>query len=451
MKHIVVVISVFFFVQLQIMSQSCLPDGINFYSQADIDNFQTNYPNCTEIEGNVTIGNDGYLTDINSLNGLNVVTSIGGDLHIITNENLTSFSGLDALEYIGGKFTIEDNDAITDFTGFGSLVTIDGDFYIVENDNLSNFSGMNSLTNINGVFEIGHNLTLSAFTGLSALTSTGGLEMNYIHNMPDMDGLSGLTQVNGDLIINSCNGLLSFTGLTVLEEVSGSFNISDNAELASMSGLESLTTVGVDFNFGNNNKLASLVGLSSISSIGGNLQIAGFDILQNLNGLEALTSIGGELYISGNNQLTSIEGIANIEAQSITSLVVRYNPMLSECEVTSICDYLQIPGGDVTILSNASGCSSEAEVNASCATSIVDHVGEMQFYCYPNPADKEITIKLEEETKLQNVSIYNLLGENVLTKYSTGKTVDVSALSKGLYLIEITTSNGKSLNKIVIE
>jgi len=49
-------------------SQSCLPDGIEFYSQSEIDNFQTNYPNCTEIEGDVAITG----LDIYNLNGLSV-------------------------------------------------------------------------------------------------------------------------------------------------------------------------------------------------------------------------------------------------------------------------------------------------------------------------------------------------------------------------------------------
>jgi S-formylglutathione hydrolase FrmB len=53
---------------------SCLPQGITFTNQAQIDNFQTNYPGCTEIEGDVTIAGD----DITNLNGLSVLTSIGG-------------------------------------------------------------------------------------------------------------------------------------------------------------------------------------------------------------------------------------------------------------------------------------------------------------------------------------------------------------------------------------
>ncbi len=33
------------------IAQPCLPEGITFTTQAQIDNFQINYPGCTEIEG----------------------------------------------------------------------------------------------------------------------------------------------------------------------------------------------------------------------------------------------------------------------------------------------------------------------------------------------------------------------------------------------------------------
>jgi hypothetical protein len=47
---------------------ACLPEGITFTTQEQIDNFQANYPYCTEIEGDVIIGY--YLSsDISNLNG----------------------------------------------------------------------------------------------------------------------------------------------------------------------------------------------------------------------------------------------------------------------------------------------------------------------------------------------------------------------------------------------
>jgi hypothetical protein len=34
-----------------VFSQGCLPEGITFTTQEEIDNFQTNYLGCTRIEG----------------------------------------------------------------------------------------------------------------------------------------------------------------------------------------------------------------------------------------------------------------------------------------------------------------------------------------------------------------------------------------------------------------
>ena len=44
--------------QANVFSQGCLPEGITFTTQQQINDFQTNYPGCTEIEGDVEILND---------------------------------------------------------------------------------------------------------------------------------------------------------------------------------------------------------------------------------------------------------------------------------------------------------------------------------------------------------------------------------------------------------
>ena len=88
------------------ISQPCLPQGITFYTQAQVDNFQVNHPNCTQIEGDVGIW--GY--EINNLDSLIVLTSIGGDLNIYSNasnNHLTNLSGLDNVNSIGGNLKID--------------------------------------------------------------------------------------------------------------------------------------------------------------------------------------------------------------------------------------------------------------------------------------------------------------------------------------------------------
>ena len=132
--QILITVSLLIFTSNLFSQTSCLPEGIAFYSQEQIDNFQINYPGCTEIEGYVTIFGD----DINNLQGLDVLTSIGGFVSIIWNNSLTSLTGLEGLTSIGGDLSIHDNYSLPSLIGLeniapGSIENIS----IFNNPNLS--------------------------------------------------------------------------------------------------------------------------------------------------------------------------------------------------------------------------------------------------------------------------------------------------------------------------
>ena len=105
MKKLSLLIILALTIQFTLSAQSCLPEGIGFYTQAEIDDFQTNYPNCTEIEGGVWITGG----EISNLNGLFFLTSIGEDLLISGNAALTSLAGLNNLTFLGGELLIIHN------------------------------------------------------------------------------------------------------------------------------------------------------------------------------------------------------------------------------------------------------------------------------------------------------------------------------------------------------
>jgi len=111
------------------------PTDLNFNSQADIDNFATDYPGCTQITGDVIIqGNT-----ITSLDGLNGITHIGGRLQIIIADNLTNVDGLSSLVSIGTFIDIYLNDSLTDLSGLANVVFGPGfgSIVIEANSNLS--------------------------------------------------------------------------------------------------------------------------------------------------------------------------------------------------------------------------------------------------------------------------------------------------------------------------
>ena len=77
MKNLLLLFVATLFISITAISQSpCLPEGIIFTTQEQIDSFQINYPGCLEIEGNVLIeGND-----ISNLDALYILSGIGGYL-----------------------------------------------------------------------------------------------------------------------------------------------------------------------------------------------------------------------------------------------------------------------------------------------------------------------------------------------------------------------------------
>src|SRR5690606_19456474 len=99
----------------------CPPGGITFSSQAEIDAFATNYPNCTET-GYLSISGS-TITDLSPLSNL---TSIGGYLNIYNNSNLTNLDGLSNLTSIGGFLDIYNNSNLTNLDGLSNLTSVGG-------------------------------------------------------------------------------------------------------------------------------------------------------------------------------------------------------------------------------------------------------------------------------------------------------------------------------------
>ena len=168
-----------------IYSQPCLPEGITFTTQEQIDNFQTNYPGCTEIEGNVTISDNGS-GNITNLNGLSVLTYIGGDFYIGSyyngdNPSLMTLSGLENLTSVGGHVRIRYNVAITSLDGLENLNTVGGRLSIYNNDTLNNLSGLEGLNSIGYTLSISENNILTSLAGLYNLSSIGGI-LSIVNN-----------------------------------------------------------------------------------------------------------------------------------------------------------------------------------------------------------------------------------------------------------------------------
>ena len=435
-------------IQASVLSQPCLPEGITFTTQAQIDNFQTNYPNCTEIEGHVEItGND-----ITNLNGLNVLIAFGGGLSIgdyyIGNPILTSLTGLDNVTSIGGNLLIRYNDALTSLTGLGNLTSIGGNLEI-GNPVLTSLTGLGNLTSIGGNLEIG-NSVLTSLTGLDNLTSIGGcVVITSNAALTSLSGLGNLTSIGGYLFIMDNAVLSSLIGLDNLTSIGGHVEIRFNNALTSLIGLDNVTSVSELLIFGNF-ALTSLTGLDNLTSIEGYLYIWNNYALTSLTALDNITSIEEDLSIKNNVALTNLSGIDNIDAASIDNLYIFGNISLSTCEVESICNYLASPNGVIEIHDNATGCNNKAEVEVACESGVPNINFESAFSIYPNPAEKEIFICCKNGVKIKEINIYNQIGQKVLHEKRITITIDVSMLMQGMYIIELVSEEFKIREKLMI-
>ncbi len=69
---------------------------------------------------------------------------------------------------------------------------------------------------------------------------------------------------------------------------------------------------------------------------------------------------------------------------------------------------------------------------------------------YPNPATKYLTISNSEGKQINNITLFNQLGQIVLFERSKFENIDISILEQGIYIIEIVTNDEKTFrNKII--
>ncbi|NPD46920.1 MULTISPECIES: T9SS type A sorting domain-containing protein [unclassified Lentimicrobium] len=306
-------------------SQSCLPGDNYFSTQADIDNFLINHPDCTTIEGNLMIMGD----DITNLNGLQNISTFESGFWIDTCPLLENLSGIENVSYVG------------DYLEVASLP-------LVENiDELSNVT----------------------FVG-------GALD---VMNMPLITNLNGLEN-----IVSSPTHLLLWSNPS-LTDIEGARN------------LQSITTL---------------------------------------------------LSIKYNTLLSDISPLQNIDLSELSSLTIKENPQLSSCHINSICLALEQETISFTIENNLNGCNTIEEIESSCSQSISTDIEPDFFSFYPNPAQCEIVFSHD---KSKNIQIFNQLGQLSFSQENITKSLNISTLEPGIYIINIESSNYFQKGKLIIQ
>ncbi len=329
-----------FFISHEGLAQGCLPEGITFGSQAQIDNFKSDYPGCTQIEGDVSITKEGW-GNVYNLDSLNILTDIGGDLTIY-NTGLINLKGLENLQKINGTIRIMDNSLLTSLSGLENIdKSAVKDLFIHDNTSLAvcDFEWVcEYLSSPNGSVNIYQNAP--GCENPPELASNCGIQLpclpygnyyffsqaevdSFLADYPDCSDLQGSVSIHGSDIVD-------LSGLSQVTSISGNLNIGNdygdsavgNPLLSSLTGLENLTEIGGTLMIiRKNESLSNLDGLDNLTSIGGALLIGisyshtarNIEALTNIKALSNLTSVGGQLYISS-TWLTNLEGLENLSS-----------------------------------------------------------------------------------------------------------------------------------------
>lgn len=305
-------------------AQSCLPNGITFSNQAQINNFPTNYPGCTSIAGDVRINGN----NITNLNGLSAITTIEGSFTLYNCPLLTNVNGLSNLK-IANSVNIFSMDALANLSGLGQLTEVKTWMAISNIKSLVSLEGLGNLVSVGEGFMVSLNPALESLNGLDKLTSVGGrLAVTDLPKLKGLEGLPQLASVGGDFELYGLPLLKDLNGLANLTSIAGNFSLSNMPALTNLDGLDHLTTIGGTLNVSSNPQLTRLTDFKALLSLGG-IYLTNNPVLSNVNGLEKIKTIKSQgISLYGNPALSNLDGLQNITTV-VGSVQLAGSPLLT--------------------------------------------------------------------------------------------------------------------------
>lgn len=410
----------------------CLPYGNYFlYSQEDVDNFPINYPGCTILNGSVKI------RFANDLYNLNSIVGINGGLSVNFSNSLTSLEGLHNLEYVSGVLEL-DGTGLNNIEALADLESDSLDLLRIRNNgqlsNCSILSVCSFFDNEDGTFEVYNN----------ALGCNNPVEIADSCNI-SFDCLS-----NGNYLFEYQEQVDEFPILyPTCVDLQGDVII-EGDEITNLDGLSQIESINGDLILHNCPFLEDFTGLSNITGINGELSFWLNPLLENLDMFENLDYVN-KIRLSSNYILTSISGLENINSDSLSELNFYYNSLLSNCSIESICNYLEIDTALARIEYNAPNCNSREEVEGFCVgVSVEEESLNNSMSLYPNPTTYEFFINVQENEQVSKVRIYNNLGQSLLESENIVNGIKISFLEPGNYIVEITSKNKQIIRKKLI-
>jgi hypothetical protein len=206
---------------------------------------------------------------------------------------------------------------------------------------INDISHVDFLSNVvyaSGSLNLNYLPNLNNVDGLSSLQSVYALALNNNPLLSNVDGLSALLRSTSNLSLNDNLLLSDVDGLSSLREVKN-LRLNDNPLLSNVDGLSALEKVS--YMYINNNPLLSNVdGLSALQSVY-YLGLNDNDALENINGLSSLSTVQNNLDLRQNPQLSDISGIASLSATRSGNYAYFDNPSQYTVKPTNSSPFCQ--------------------------------------------------------------------------------------------------------------
>jgi len=210
-------------------------------TQAEVDAFC----DCKIVEGDLFIGTEVSftITDITSLNSLNKLTQVNGNLFIDRNP-ITSLDGLNSLETVTQTFSINDNDNLNDISSLTNIESVNR-LLVASNDVLISLNGINNLKTLHNLV-IADNSKLQDIKVFQEITTLTNLRITNNDNLTNLDGLNQLKKIGNtsnptpSLTIDRNAKLTNLDALLIVQEIINGMAIIDNVSLNNCCGIAHL-------------------------------------------------------------------------------------------------------------------------------------------------------------------------------------------------------------------
>ncbi len=178
----------------------------------------------------------------------------------------------------------------------------------------------------------------------------------------------------------------------------------------------------------------------------------------------ATTADNGNYYMIATNNCgadTSTTGAVNVVVTQTPTLSVSGNTLTasgydngatlswtlngSPINGVSADTYVATQSGMYQVTSTYLGCAKQSGVESVIISSIDDEKNNVSVQLYPNPVKESLTLNITQQ--IESITIYNLLGEQVIFEKGADTKLNVSALAAGVYSLQLKTTNGSQATK----